>query len=142
MGILESLLYTFDSLTGRGRRHNKALRDVTEWSSTIQEFFTEYNLNEEDSKFDSILENTGKVQFELIAITHKARGIIKTAQNIKGVKVSLLVNKILDELDNARRALINPALSHPNLIKAITELRSSFRKLKDTISEIEHGLNI
>ena len=138
MGILESLLYTFNSLTGRSRRHNRALRDVTEWSSAIQKLFTEYNLDEEGSNLDSILKNREKIQFELIGITYKARGIIKIARNIKGVKVSPIVNEIIEELESVRTALINPALSHPRLIKAIPELRNSFRKLKDAISEIEY----
>ena len=138
MGILESLLYTFNSLTGRSRRHNRALRDVTEWLSTIQELFTKYNLHEGGSNLDSILENRGRIQFELISITYKARGIIKIARNIKGVKVSPIVNEIIEELENVRIALINPALSHPRLIKAISELRNSFRKLEDAISEIEY----
>ena len=138
MGKLESLLYIFNSLTGRSRRHNRALRDVTEWSSTIQELLTEYNLHEEGSNLDSMLENIGKVKFALISIIHKALGIIKIAHNVKGVKVSPLVIEITDELENVRRALINPALSHPNLIKALTELRNSLLKLNGAISEIEY----
>ena len=138
MGILESLLYTFNSLTGRSRRHNRALRDVTEWLSTIQELFTKYNLHEGGSNLDSILENRGRIQFELISITYKARGIIKIARNIKGVKVSPIVNEIIKELEDVRIALINTALSHPRLIKAIPELRDSSRKLEDAISEIEY----
>ena len=128
----------FNSLTGRSGRHNRALRDVTEWLSTVQELLIEYNLHEEGSNLDSMLENLGKVQFELISITHKARGIIKIVNNIKGAKVSPLVIEITDELENVRRALINPALSHQKLIKAIPELRNSFQKLKDVISEIEY----
>jgi len=125
-------------LTGRSRRHNRALRDVTEWLSTIQELFAKYNLYEGGSNLDSILENRGRIQFELISITYKARGIIKIARNIKGVKVSPIVNEIIEELEDVRIALINTALSHPRLIKAIPELRDSFRKLEDAISEIEY----
>jgi len=128
----------FNSLTGRSGRHNRALRDVTEWLSTVQELLIEYNLHEEGSNIDSMLENQGKVQFDLTSITHKARGIIKIARNIKGAKVSPLVIEITNEIESVRRALIKPALSTPNLIKALTELRSSILKLNGTISEIEY----
>lgn len=138
MGRLKGLLDTFNSLTGRSWRHNKALRDIAEWSATIQEFFTEYNLQEEGSNFDSILENIGEVKFDLTTITFRARGIIKTAQNIKGVNISPLINEIIDELEDVRRALINPALGRTILIKVIPELRNSFKKLQDAISEIEY----
>jgi hypothetical protein len=138
MGRIDNLLFILNSLTGRRVRHNRALRDVTEWSSTVQELLTEYNLHEEGSNLSPVLENVGKVQFELTSITHKARGIIQIAHNIKGAKVSPLVIEITDELESVRRALIKPALSTPNLIKALTELRSSLLKLNGAISGIEY----
>ena len=138
MGIIDNLLYLFNSLTGRSGRHNRALRDVTEWSSTLQELLIEYNLYEEGSNLDTMSESLGKVQFELTSITHKARGIIKIANNIKGAKVTPLVIEITDEIENIRRALLNPALSAPNLNKALTELRSSLQKLNGLISIIEY----
>lgn len=138
MGRLKGLLDTFNSLTGRSWRHDKALRDITEWSATIQEFFTEYNLQEEDSNLDSILENIGEVKFDLTTIAFRTRGIIKTAQNIKGVNFSPLISEIINELGDIRRALINPSLGHTILIKVIPELRNSFKKLQDAISEIEY----
>lgn len=138
MGRLKGLLDTFNSLTGRSGRHNKALRDVTEWLATIQEFFTEYNLQEEGSNLDSILENIGEAKFKLINIKYRAREIIKTAPNIKGFKISPLINEIVDEFDGVRRALINLDFDPTMLIKVIPELHNSFKKLQDAISEIEY----
>ena len=138
MGRLKGLLDTFISLTGRSRRHNKALRDVTEWLATLQEFFTKYNLPEAGSNLDPILENMGEANFELTNIKYRAHGIIKTAPNIKGSKISPLINEIIDELDGVRRAFINLAFDHTILIKVIAELQNSFKKLQDAISEIEY----
>ena len=138
MRILDNFLYLFNSLTGRSGRHNRALRDVTEWSSTLHKLLLEYNLYEEVSSIDSVLENLGKVQFELTSLTHKARGIIKITDNIKGAKVTTLIIEITNEIESVRRALLTPALSAPNLKKALSELRSSFLKLDGLISIIEY----
>ena len=138
MGGLKGLLDTYNSLTGRSGRHNNALRDVTEWLATIQEFLKEYDLQEEGSNLDSILENIGKVKFELTTTIYRSSGIIKTASNIKSLKISPLISEIVDELEDFRRALINPALGHTILIKVISELRNSFEKLRDAISQIEY----
>ena len=138
MGGLKGLLDTCSALTGRSGRHNRALRDVAEWLETIQKFITEYDLQEEGSNLDSVLENIGKVKFELTNIKYKAGGIIKTAPNIKGLKVSPLINEIIDELDDFRRALINPALSRTVLVRVVPELRNSLKNLQDAMSEIEY----
>ena len=138
MGRLKGLLDTFNSLTGRSRRHNQALRDVTEWLATLQEFFTKYNLLEEGSDLAPILENIGEVNFELTNIKHRARGIVKTAPNLKGLKISPLINEVIDELDGVRRAFINLAFDNTILTKVITELHNSFQKLQDAISEIDY----
>ncbi|MFC1959018.1 hypothetical protein ACFLV6_03830, partial [Chloroflexota bacterium] len=80
MGRLDSLLFTFNSLTGKSRRHNRALRDVAEWSSTIQELLTEYDLHEEGFNLDTMLKDIGKVRLELTRIIYRAHGIIKIAR--------------------------------------------------------------
>ncbi len=129
---------TCNALTGRSGRHNKALRDVIEWLETIQKFITEYDLQEEGSNLDSVLDNIGKVKFELTTIKYRASGIIKTASNIKGLKVPPLINEIADELDDFRRALINPALGHTILFKIIPELRNSLKNLQDAMSKLEY----
>lgn len=138
MGGLKGLLDTCNALTGISGRHNKALREVTEWLATIQEFFKEYNLQEEGPRLDSVLENIGKVKFELTNIKYKAGGITKIASNIKGTKISPLISEIIDELEDFRRALINPALGYTILVKVIPELHNSFKNLQDAISEIEY----
>jgi len=138
VGGLKGLLDTCSALTGRSGRHNKALRDVTEWLETIQKFTTEYNLQKEDPNLDSVLDNIGKAKFELTNIKYRAGGIIKTAPNIKGLKASPLINEIIDELDDFRRALINPSLGHTVLVRVIPELRNSLKNIQDAMSKIEY----
>ena len=135
VGRLDSLLFAFNSLTGRSRRYNRALRDITGWSSTIQELLIEYDLYEESFNLDTMLGNIGKLRFELIRITYRAHAIIKIARNIKGVKP--LVYEIINELEDLGRTLLNPAFNHTKLIKTIPELRNSVLKLRAVISEIE-----
>ncbi len=136
MGKLESLLSKFNSLTGRSRRHNKSLRDVTEWASTLQEILTEFDLYEEDFDLDTMLENIGKVRLELIRITYRSHEIIQISRKVKGVNV--IVNKIIGQLEDFRRYLDYPDLNRSKLIKAISEVQNSISQLKDVISEIEY----
>jgi len=138
VGKLTVLLDTFNSLTGRRERHNRALRDVTDWSAAIQEFLSRYNLQEGSSNFDSIFENIGEVKFDLTTITYRTREIVKTAKNVKGTRISPLIEEILDDLEDTRRALINPALAGAILSKDIPKVYESLKKLQDAISDIEY----
>ncbi|MFC2047116.1 hypothetical protein ACFLTK_02420 [Chloroflexota bacterium] len=134
----DNLLFKFNSLTGKYRRHNIALHDITEWLSTIQELLKEYDLHEEDSNLGTMLENVGKVRLELIRITYRARGITQIARKVKNVKVLPLVNEIIDELEDFGRELINLDFNQSELIKTIPRIRNSLLELKDVISEIEY----
>ena len=138
MGKLTVLLDTFNSLTGRRKRHNRALRDVTDWSAAIQEFLSRYNLQEGSSNFDSIFENIGEVKFDLTTITYRTREIVKTAKNVIGTRISPLIEEILGDLEDTRRALINPALASAILSKDIPRVYESLKKLQDAISDIEY----
>ena len=138
MGKLTVLWDTFNSLTGRRKRHNRALRDVTDWSAAIQEFLSRYNLQEGSSNFDSIFENIGEAKFDLTTITYRTREIVKTAKNVKGTRISPLIKEILDDLEDTRRALINPALASAILSKDIPKVYESLKKLQDAISDIEY----
>jgi len=136
MGKLESVLSTFNLLTGRSRRHNKSLREVTEWLSNLQRILTEFDLHEEGFALDTMLENIGKVRLELIRITYRSHEIIKISRKIKGVNV--IVNEIIDQLENFRRYLDYPELNSSKLIDTISEVRNYIFQLEDVISEIEY----
>jgi len=138
VGKLTVLLDTFNSLTGRRGRHNRALRDVTDWSAAIQQFLSRYNLQEGSSNFDSIFKNIGEAKFDLTTITYRTREIVKTAKNVKGTRISPLIEGILGDLEDTRRALINPALASAILSKNIPKVCESFKKLRDAISDIEY----
>ena len=138
MGKLTAFFNTVNSFTGRNSRHNRALRDVTDWAGTIQEFLATYNLQEGSINFDSILENIGKAKFDLTTITYRTREIIKTAKNVKGTSIPPLIEEILHNLEDIRRALINPALGSAVIRRLIPELCESFGKLQYAISDIEY----
>jgi len=138
VGKLIALLNTFNSLTGISRRHNQALRDLTDWSTTVKAFILKYNLKEGSSNLGSVLENIGEAKFDITTITHRARDVIAVAKNIKGTMISPLIEEIIDEFGNIRRALINPTLGITILRQDIPKLHESFKKLKDSISAIEY----
>lgn len=138
MSKLKVLSNTFNSLTGRSARHNRALRGITDLLGEIQRFYSIYNLQEESSRFDSLLANIGYAKLDLTNLAYHTRPMIKTSKDIKGEKVSPIIGEILNELEDLRRALIDPALRKTHLRKAISELNKSVTNLRDTLSEVEY----
>ena len=138
MSKLKVLSDTFNSLIGRSGRHNKALRDITDLLAEIQRFYSIYNLQEESSKFESLLSKIGDAKFDLTNLAYHTRPMIKSSKDIKGEKFSPIIDEILSELENLRRALMNPALRKTHLRKTVSELHKSVTNLRDKLSEIEY----
>ena len=138
MGKLTVFLDTFNSCTGRSRRHNRALRDVTDWSVAVQQVLERYNLQAGSSDFGSIFENIGEAKLDLTTITYKTSEIIEIAENVKGTRISPLIEEMQSKLADVRRALMNPALGNEILNGAVSKLQESFKKLQDVISDIEY----
>jgi len=138
VGKLKAISNTFNSLTGISGRHNRALRDTTDLLAEIQGFYSNYHLLEESPNFKSLLQNIGYAKFDLTNLSYHIRLMIKTAKGIKGVKVSPIIEEIVNELEDFRRALMNPALSKTQLRKVISELHALATKLKDKLSATEY----
>lgn len=138
MGKLKAISKTFDSLTGRSGRHNRALRDTTDFLAQIQRFYSNYSLQGKSSDLKSLLENIGYAKFDLTNLTHHIRPMIKTSKDIIGVKVSPIIEGIFYQLEDFRRALMNPALRKSQLQKVISELHESVASLQDKLSETEY----
>ena len=136
MSKKEAISGVLNLLSGATTRHNKALREVSEWSGTIQKFLTVYYLYA-GSSFSLLLENIGHAKFDLTAIAYKGRPLINRARKIKGDKISPLVSEILDSVENLRRYLLDPALQSKRISKTVINLRTSYEKLKDTLAEIK-----
>jgi len=132
----EAISGALNLLSGATTRHNKALREVSEWSETIQKFITVYYLYG-GSSFSLLLENIGHAKFDLTAIAYKGRPLINRAMKIKGDKISPLVSEILNSVENLRRHLLNPSLQNKKINETIINLRSSHEKLKGALAEIE-----
>ena len=137
MGKLAVFLDTFYSWTGRSRRHNRALRDVRDWSAAVQQVLERYNLQEGSSDFGSVFENIGEAKLDLTTITYQTSEIIEIAKNVKGTRISPLIEEMHSHFADVRRALINPALSNEILDGVVSKLQESFKKLQDAISDIE-----
>ena len=138
MDKLKTISNTFNSLTGRSGRHNRALRDTTGLLAEIQGFYSNYNLQEKSADLKSLSENIGYAKFDLTNLTHHIRPMIKTSKDITGVKVSPIIEEILNQLEDFRRALINPALRKSHLQKVTSELHESVTSLQDKLSETEY----
>lgn len=117
------------------------MRDVKDWTTTVQRFFSTYDLYGNPS-FDSLFINIGEAKFDLTAIAYRARLLIKTANNIKGQhkgqQVSPLNAELTDRVEDLRRALINPSLRDAKVSQVTPGLLMSFEKLQDAISDIEY----
>ena len=138
MEKLKALSNTFNSLTGISGRHNRALRDTTEILTEIQGFYSNYNLQEESPNFKSLLQKIGYAKFDLTNLSYHLRPMIKTAKDIKGVKISQIIDEIANQLEDFRRALMNPALRKSQLKKVVSDLHESLTSLQDKLSETEY----
>ncbi len=138
MSKLKILSNTFNYWTGRSAKHNRALRDITDLLAEIQRFYSIYDLQEESSKFESLLANIGNAKFDLTNLAYHTRPMIKTSKDIKGENISSIIDEILKELEDLRRALMNPALRKTLLRKTMSEFRKSVTNLRDKLSKIEY----
>ncbi|MBU2534587.1 MAG: hypothetical protein KKD83_00265 [Chloroflexi bacterium] len=137
MERLKAFSDIFDSLTGRAKRHNQALRDVVDWSTSIHDLLIKYNI-EESHNLDLILEHISEVKFDLTNIAYKARAIIPISKNIKGTKVSSLIEEIMRNLEEFRRQLINPDLNRTRLVPMLAKVCELFKNLQDSILETKY----
>jgi len=137
MEKLKAFSDIFDSLTGRAKRHNRALRDVLDWSTTIHDFLTKYDV-EASHNLDLILEHISEVKFDLTNIAYKARAIIPISKNVKGTKVSSLIEEIMRNLEEFRRLLIHPDLNRTRLEPMLPKICELFKNLQDSILETKY----
>jgi hypothetical protein len=137
MGKLRVIINILNFLTGRTMRHNRALRNIRDWAATVQKFLSEYQLYG-NSNIDFLLENNRKANFDLIAMAHKGNVLIKPASKIRDAQVSPLLTKVVDEIENMRRAMMSPTLRNTRLPEVISRLRVSFEKLQENLSAIKY----
>jgi hypothetical protein len=135
---LKAFSKTFNSLTGISGRHNRGLRDITGFLTEIKGFISNYNLQEESPNFKSLLGKIGYAKFDLTNLSYHLRPMVKTAKVIKGVKTSPIIEEISNELEDFRRALMNPALRKSQLKITIAELLESVNNLQAKLSETEY----
>jgi hypothetical protein len=124
-------------LTGISKRHNRALRDVRDWAATVQRFLTRYDLYGSPN-FDSLFKDINEAKLDLTTIAYRARTLIKTGNDVKGQKISPLMVSLVTNVENLRRALINPSLHETRLGEDILSLLMSFEKLQETLSDVEY----
>lgn len=137
MERLKAFSDIFDSLTGRAKRHNQALRDVLDWSTTIHDFLTKYDV-EASRNLDLILEHIGEAKFDLTTIAYKARAIVPISKNIKGPKVSSLIEEIMRNLEELRRQLISPDINRTRLVPMLAKVCELFKNLQESILETKY----
>jgi hypothetical protein len=134
--ILKTIVNLWNFLSGKSARHNRALRHVRDWSATVPKFLSDYRLSAgADMAF--LLENTRQANFDLIAMTHKGNELVKPAAQIKGAPVSPLLTKVVDEIENMRRAMMSPVLRSQRLPEVVTRLRASSEKLQEKLASLE-----
>jgi hypothetical protein len=134
--IIRTIVVLWNFISGRSARHNRALRHVRDWSATVAKFISDYRLSAgADMAF--LLENVRQANFDLIAMTHKGNGLIKPASRIRGAPISSLLTKVVDGIENMRRALMIPALRSQRLPEAVTRLRASWENLQEKLAPLE-----
>jgi hypothetical protein len=137
LGPLRVIIVILNRLTGRSARHNRALRDIRDWTATVKQFLNDYELyGSQDTGI--LLKNISQANFDLIAMSHKGGRLVPAAASISHAHVFPLLVKVIDEVENTRRTLMNPASRDIRLPEVVTGLCVSFEKLQEKLSEIEY----
>lgn len=124
-------------LTGKSARHNRALRDIRDWADTVEKFIADYKLR--DSMDAGILAgNVSQANFDLIALSHKGNNLAAAANRISQPEISPLLIQVIGEIENTRRALMNPTFRTTTLPGVVSRLCVSFEKFQDRLSKIDN----
>ena len=137
MDRLKSVVKTVNLLTGKSSRHNKSLRNLHDWSATVQKFLSDYQLY---GRADAglLLEDAGKAKFDLTALAYNSRNLKSQVKNIKNSQISSLFEEVVNQIETMRRTLINPALRESKLHGVVSEMKIAFEKMHDILSTIEY----
>ena len=138
-GILSRLRIVLDFLnwlTGKNARHNRALRDVRDWADTVQKFLSDYQLRGGPDP-GILTDNISQANFDLIAMSHKGNNLAAAATRISHARISPLLIQVIGEIENTRRALMNPTYRTTTLPEVVSRLCVSFEKLREKLSTIE-----
>ena len=136
MGNKEKITGIFNVLTGASSRHNRALREVSEWAATVQKFLNGYDLYGKTTP-EVLIDKIGEAKIDLTSIAYNGRPLMDTAKKMKGPDISPLVSNIITSVENLRRFLIKPTVQSEKVTDSIKNLRSSYEKLRDTLAKIE-----
>jgi hypothetical protein len=137
LGRLRIIVDILNRLTGRSARHNRALRDIRDWAATVRKFLNDYGLYG-SADTETLLKNISQANFDLINMSHKGNLLAAAADHISGTRVSPRLIRVLGEIENTRRALMNPMLRHNTLPAVVAELSKSFESLQERLSIIDY----
>jgi hypothetical protein len=134
---MSSLKSRLNVLTGASTRHNKALREINDWTEAIQSVLTSYDLYG-NSGPDTLLSKSGQAKFDLTSLSYKGRPLIERAGKIKGPEITKLIHDVVDCVESLRRLMIHPSLQMERVKQGTVNLRSSYEKLHDALATIEY----
>ncbi len=137
MQIFQSLSDTFRRLTGIQGRNNRVLGTVKDWTETVDGFLKKYNLYENASS-DVLLVNSGDVKFELTEIVYKGRLLITQAGKLQSKHISPMISAVIENGEDIRRYLINPALQKNRLEQAVQNFLLSMETLRNALDKIQY----
>jgi hypothetical protein len=136
MSRLRIVVDILNSLTGRSARYNRALRDIRDWAATVQEFLKVYNLCG-GADISVLLKNSSRANFDLTALAYKGHLLRSAAMRISRAGLAPYLVKVVDNIENTRRALMNPTSRNARLPGIVQALCSSFKELKGKLAKIE-----
>jgi hypothetical protein len=137
LGRLKVLVVILNRLTGKSIRHNRALRDIRDWTATVQKFLNDYRLYG-SWDMDTLLENISQANFDLINISYRGNNLASAATRISQARILPLLLSVIEGLENTRRTLMNPASRRTRLPEVVSGLCVSFEKLQEKLSQIDY----
>lgn len=119
------------------RRHNRTLRVVNDWTETVNKFLKKYGLYENPG-IEELLVNSGDVKFELTEIVYKGHPLIDQAGKLRSKHISPMISATIENGEDIRRYLINPALQKDRLDQAVQNFLLSTETLRNALDKIEY----
>jgi hypothetical protein len=137
LGRLKFIVVILNRLTGKSRRHNRALRDIKDWTATVQKFLNDYQLYG-SSDTDTLLNSVSQANFDLINTSYRGNNLASAATRISQARISPLLLSVTEGLENTRRTLMNPTSRRTRLPEVVSGLCVSFEKLQEKLSQIDY----
>ena len=128
---MKKLMSFIGAITGSYARHNRALDELKEMVTALQEFINK--CGEPD-----VFEDIGPARMEVTSLMHQLRTRFRVFKYIKAKNLRRMLHAVYDNLESVRVDIYNTSKGRFDLTESLSRLNDSVKTMAETISEIEY----